>query len=326
MKKFLGCFVAFLLISVLAIPFVSAAEKSKPDIKMTYFAQTRFDATIDDDGLKSDQIKVSRVRIRATGKMLDKLGFFVQLDPGSATTLKDARLRVTIHKYLTLQAGRFLLPFGIQTPMNPYYLTTVDYCQVISKLNKGLWDVGASAYGKYPLNDDISLSYVGAVVNGNTGGYADDNKSKDYLGRVGVSLPSGISVGGSAYIGKKLVKKGEKEEDVTKNRFGGDLKVDYAPFLLKGEFLIGKDDETNSMGFYAIAAYKVLPNLQAAAKFDFLDVNTDKDKDESTIISGGVNYYFSGKNVVQLFYKLMNKPGDVTEHGVIGQLAMTFDM
>jgi hypothetical protein len=193
-------------------------------------------------------------------------------------------------------------------------------------LNKGLWDVGASAYGKYPLNDDISLNYVGAVVNGNTGAYADDNKSKDYLGRVGVSLPSGVSVGGSAYIGKKLVGTDAKEEDATKNRFGVDVKVNYAPLLLESEFLLGKDDETNSVGFYVIAAYKLRPNLQAAAKFDFLDVNTDQDEDESTIISGGVNYFFTGKNVVQLFYKLMNKPGDVTEHGIIGQLAMTFDL
>jgi hypothetical protein len=318
--------VVILFISVLAISIVSAAEKSKPDISMTYFAQTRFDATIDDDGLKNDQFRVSRVRIRATGKMLDKLGFFVQLDPGSSPALKDARLRVNIHKYLTLQAGRFLLPFGIQTPVNPYSLTTVDYCQVISTLNKGLWDIGASVYGKYPLNDKIALSYVGAAVNGNTGGFADNNKSKDYLGRVGLSLPEGISLGGSVYIGKKPKSDEKPDDDVTKNRFGGDLKIDYAPFLLKSEFLIGKDDETDSMGFYAIAAYKVLPNVQLAGKFDFLDVNTDKDDDESTIISGGVNYYFAGQNILQLFYKLMDKPGDTTEHGIIGQLAMTFDL
>jgi hypothetical protein len=193
-------------------------------------------------------------------------------------------------------------------------------------LNKGLWDIGASVYGKYPLNDKIALSYVGAAVNGNTGGFADNNKSKDYLGRVGLSLPEGISLGGSVYIGKKPKSDEKPDDDVTKNRFGGDLKIDYAPFLLKSEFLIGKDDETDSMGFYAIAAYKVLPNVQLAGKFDFLDVNTDKDDDESTIISGGVNYYFAGQNILQLFYKLMDKPGDTTEHGIIGQLAMTFDL
>lgn len=328
MKNFLSYFVAMVFISVLAIPVVSAAEKSKPDISLTCFAQTRFDATIDDDGLKNDQFSVSRVRIRATGKMLNKLGFFAQLDAASSPALKDVRLRANYIPHLTLEAGRFLLPFGIQTPVNPYNLTTVDYCQVISTLNKGLWDVGASAYGKYPLNDKISLSYAGAIVNGNTGDYTDNNKSKDYLGRLGVSLPAGISVGGSAYIGKKpkLDDKGKPtEEDVAKNRFGGDLKVDYAPFLLEGEFILGKDDETNSMGFYAIAAYKVLSNLQVAAKFDFLDVNTDKEKDESTIISGGVNYYFAGNNLVQLFYKLMDK-AEKTEHGVIAQLAMTFDL
>ena len=307
-----------------------ADVKNLKDLKLTCFAQTRFDLAIKDGELEKDQFKVSRVRIRANGKLVDPLSFFVQLDAGSNPALKDIRLRVGYLPHLTLEAGRFLLPFGIQTPMNPYYLTTVDYCQAIATLNKGLWDVGAKAYGKYSLSDTAELNYVGAIVNGNTGGYADDNKSKDFLGRAGISLKDvglkAVGVGGSVYIGKKPVE--GKDEDVTKNRFGGDLKIEQDPILVKGEFLLGKDDETNSMGFYGIAALKALaePKVQLAAKFDYLDVDTDKEDNESTIIAAGVNCYFAAENVLQVFYKLISRtdPDAKTEHGVTVQLGMIF--
>jgi len=327
----INCTVVVLCILALVIPNASMADvKNLKDLKLTCFAQTRFDLALDEDGLKTDQFKVSRVRIRANGKLVDPLSFFVQLDAGSNPALKDIRLRVGCIPNLTLEAGRFLLPFGIQTPMNPYYLTTVDYCQAVAKLNKGLWDVGAKAYGKYSLSDTAQLSYVGAIVNGNTGGYADNNKSKDILGRVGISLKDvgvkSIGVGGSAYIGKKPVE--GKDEDVTKNRFGADLKIEQDPILVKGEFLLGKDAETNSMGFYGIAAFKALskPKVQLAAKFDYLDVDTDKEENETTIIAIGANCYFAAENVLQVFFKLTSKadPKAKTEQGVIVQLGMIF--
>jgi len=337
----LKCTVAVLWILTLAVPIASMADVANlKELKLTCFAQTRFDLVYGEyekegkteTGIISDQFKVSRVRIRANGKLVESLSFFVQLDAGSSPALKDVRLRVPCPfiPNLTYEAGRFLLPFGIQTPMNPYYLTTVDYCQVISTLNKGLWDVGVKAYGKYSLSDAVGLSYVGAIVNGNTGGFADNNKSKDILGRVGIALKDiglkSVGVGGSVYIGKKPVE--GQEDDVTKNRFGGDLKIEQDPILVKGEFLLGKDDEINSMGFYGIAAFKVLskPKLQLAAKFDYLDVDTDVDDNESMIIASGFNCYFAAENVLQVFYKLTDKtdPKAEAEHGVIVQLGMIF--
>ena len=118
-------------------------------------------------------------------------------------------------------------------------------------------------YGKQPVNEQIALNCVAAVVNGNTGGYTDNNKSKDFMGRIGVSLPMGLSLGGSAYIGK--TPKEGVEDDVTKNRFGGDLKLSTGPILVQAEGLLGKNDETNAMGFYALASYKrmtLLPSFE----------------------------------------------------------------
>jgi hypothetical protein len=60
-------------------------------------------------------------------------------------------------------------------------------------------------------------------------------------------------------------------------------------------------------------------------RYDLIDPNTDGEDDSTAGIRFGVNYFIAGNNQVQLFYQLSNRPGDVTGHNIIAQLAMTFD-
>lgn len=327
-----------LLILVAMVYIISPAQatvsESLEQLKLTCFAQTRFDATIGEgaDGdteLKSDQFRVSRVRIRANGKLVENIGFFVQMDAGSSPALKDVRLWVGLGESipLTLEAGRFLLPFGVETPINPYWLTAVDYSLPVRRLMTGLWDIGVKAYGKYLVSNEIALNYVAAAVNGNTGSLTDINKKKDYVGRLGINLPGGISVGGSAYIGKDPVMKSGvwTGDDVDKNRFGGDFKLSFDPILLQAEGLLGKNDETDALGFYILGAYKLIPQLQLVGKFDFFDPDTDAEEDSVNLIRVGINYFIVGNNQLQLFYQLSSLPDDQTDHNFIAQLAMIFE-
>jgi hypothetical protein len=215
----------------------------------------------------------------------------------------------------------------VETPINPYWLPAVDYSLPIKKLMAGFWDVGVKAYGKYPVNEQIALSYVAAAVNGGTGGFTDTNKSKDIVGRLGVSLPMGLSLGGSAYIGKKPVVQDNAwtGDDVTKNRFGGDFKLNLDPILLQAEGLLGKNDDTDAMGFYALGAYKLIPQLQLVGRFGYFDPNTDEDDDHTILIRAGINHFIAGNNQLQLFYQLGSLPDDTTEHNIIAQLAMIFE-
>ena len=117
----------------------------------------------------------------------------------------------------------------------PHSFAKSHYSLPVISMMSALWDVGFKAYGKHPINEQIGLSYVAAVVNGNGGGFADINKKKDFVGRLGVSLPMCVSVGGSAYIGK-APPAGDTGNNVDKNRFGADLKMerraqDYVPTL-----------------------------------------------------------------------------------------------
>ena len=51
-------------------------------------------------------------------------------------------------------------------------------------------------------------------------------------------------------------------EDVDKNRFGADLKLDMDLILLQAEGILGKNDETDALGFYTPGAFKVVPKVQ----------------------------------------------------------------
>jgi hypothetical protein len=328
--RYLKWFVA-LFVVMYSVSFAHAESESLQQLKLTCFAQTRFDAEIGegatgDTELLANQFKVNRVRIRATGKLVKTLGFFVQMDAGSNPALKDARLRVGCPAFpITFEAGRFLLPFGIEAPINPYWLPAVDYSLPVSKMMAGFWDVGAKVFGKIPVNEQVALSYVAAVVNGNTGGYTDTDKNKDFVGRLGISLPMGLSLGGSAYIGKVVAVKEGLEDDVPKNRFGGDIKLANGPALLQAEALLGKNDETDSMGFYALGAFKVLPKVQLVGKFAFYDPDTDEDDDQTTRVQAGANCFIAGNNQLQVFYQFSNNPDDTTSHNIIAQLALMFE-
>lgn len=325
-----------LFVTMFAVSFAHAESESLEQIKLTCYAQTRFDAAFgeNDDGdteLMMDQFRISRVRIRASGNLVRTLSFFVQMDAASNPAIKDARLRVACpRRPLIFEMGRFTVPFGLEAGVNPYWLTAADYSLPIHNgakngLIQGIWDVGAKVYGKYPVNEQFTLHYVAAVLNGDTGGYTDSNKKKDFSGRIGVSLPMNISLGGSAYIGQKPVMRNEMSEDVTKNRFGVDIKVNPGPILLQAEGLLGKNDETDAMGFYVLGAYRILPNIQLVGKFDFFDPDTDREDDSTNCVRVGANCFIAGDNQVQVFYQLTNNPGDSTGHHIVAQLAMVFE-
>ncbi len=326
MKWFLVLFVMMCVVS-----FAHAESESLEQIKLTCFAQTRFDANIGegaegDTELLADQFRISRLRIRANGKLVKTLSFFVQLDAASNPALKDARLRITCPKLpLTFEMGRFLPIFGVEGGVNPYWLTAVDYSLPVIRMFPGLWDVGAKVYGKAAVNEKVGLNYAAAVVNGNAN-YSDNNKKKDFVGRVGVTLPAGVAAGGSVYIGK-AAPPDSVGDDVDKNRFGADIKVVNGPILLQAEGILGKNDKIDAMGFYVLGAYKVTPKVQAVARFDMLDPNTDEesDSDSTSRIRVGGNCFIAGNNQVQIFYELSNLPGDTTGHKIIAQLAMIFE-
>lgn len=319
-----------LFVMICVVSFAHAESKSLEQIKLTCFAQTRFDATFGEgaDGdteLIADQFRISRVRIRASGKLVKTLSFFVQLDAASNPALKDARLRIACPRVpLTFEMGRFLPIFGVEGGVNPYWLTAVDYSLPVIKMFPGLWDVGAKVYGKTAVNEQIGLNYAAAVVNGSSG-YADTNKKKDFVGRLGFTLPMGLAVGGSAYLGQAAPTDGVGD-DVDKNRFGVDLKAVSGPILVQAEAILGKNHETDAMGFYVLGAYKVTPKVQAVGRYDMFDPDTDGEDDSTSRIRAGVNCFIAGSNQVQIFYELSNLPGDTTGHKIIAQLAMIFDV
>jgi hypothetical protein len=86
------------------------------------------------------------------------------------------------------------------------------------------------------------------------------------------------------------------------------------------------DDDVSSSGFYALAACKVIPNLQPVVKYDFWDSDSDIDDNEITKVALGLNYLATPAAKLQLLYEIKNEPKGFEYHNndFIAQWGVTF--
>ncbi len=302
------------------------------DIKITGFGQWwYYYSDAPEPGVS--QFMMQRMRFKAASQMTDKIGFFTQFDFRAAPSvhLLDALLDLKVAPWMTVRAGSFTIPFGIETPISPYNLEAISYSYVVGSgepgtgFFPGLRDVGFQVRGAHqPVN------YVVAFMNGTGLANSDDEKWKNACGRLGFGMP-GIGVGGSflyAFI-HPTDSMGNMIEDSLWNRmrYGADLTVDIANVLVKGEFIMGSEDVTDTstisqMGFYATLGYTfpltdVMPNepgymaVQPVVRYDMWDPDGDTDDDGVNRISAGANFWFDANAKVSAFYEVRSEEADL---------------
>lgn len=306
------------------------------DVKITGFGQWwYYYSDAPDPGVS--KFMMQRMRFKFASQMTEKVGFFTQFDfkASPSVHLLDALLDVKLAPWLKVRAGQFTIPFGIETPVSPFALDAISYSYVVGA-GEGtgffghLRDVGFQLRGAYdPVN------YAVAVMNGKglTGG--DDNKWRDIAGRFGGSK-AGVSAGGSGYYGFRNAIVGYDSltgDPITDPdslwavlRYGFDLKVDIANVLLKGEFIMGSEDVTDTssvsqMGYYAILGYTLVIGeygpeeeeymaFQPLIRYDAWDPNTEVDDNGINRITAGANFWFDRNAKVSAFYEVRSEEGD----------------
>lgn len=72
---------------------------------------------------------------------------------------------------------------------------------------------------------------------------------------------------------------------------GASLQAEYFWGQADGQIT---DSTVRAQGYYAQAGYMILPKLEVAMRYSYLDPNRDQADDNITEILGGVSYYFSG--------------------------------
>lgn len=335
MRRLVACIVLFGFSLAAYVAFAA-------DVKFGGFGQCwYYYSDAPDPGVS--KLMLARMRFKPSLQMTEKVGFFTQFDFRAAPAeihLLDALLDVKLAPWLKVRAGQFTIPFGIETPVSPFALDLISYSYVVGSgegtgFFPGLREVGFQLRGAYdPVNYAVAVMNGKGLVVGNSLN-PEDNKFRDVAGRVGFSK-TGISAGASGYYGFVNATVGYDSLTGTPItdpdslwkliRFGADVAVDIANVLLKGEFIMGSQDVTdtssvNQMGYYATLGYTFpltdygpkeegYMAFQPLVRYDAWDANTDIDDNGISRISAGANFWFDKNAKVSAFYEVRSEEGD----------------
>jgi len=246
----------------------------------------------------------------------DKVKWFMQTEGVGQPYVKDVKLQLFYLPNTEITVGRFIPNFTIYMPSSTAKLDLINYPLVTARY--AMWR-------QCGIQSTTKTEYVNfniGVFNGPKNNWNDDNDAKDILVRADIKATKDVTVGGYHWQGKAV----DGDDDVDKIRTGGLLKAKHEGLSVAAEYIMGKDHETDSAGFYAQAGYKVTPEVQLLARYDAFDPNTDADDDGVTWITGGLNYFIDGYNaMVGVNYIMKSEEGDDVDNNLlIAQLQVLF--
>lgn len=163
--------------------------------------------------------------------------------------------------------------FGARVAVNPFGKMAYDEPD-FARSKKPLLSIGANYFRNTLQNNGTSF----------------ENAASNYAGS------SGWLGAGRTYVSST----GQK---VTVDSYGVDMAFKWMGLAIQGEYLLGQaeNDVTDKLlrahGFYAQAAYMILPKLEAAVRYSYYDKNRDVSNDLKTEVIGAVSYYFNKHNL-----------------------------
>ncbi|HVZ81432.1 MAG TPA: hypothetical protein VHE12_11655 [bacterium] len=264
-----------------------------------------------DYNLAGDYLKHFRIKIQAEPLpgvqvvMVPELaGAFTLLDGYAWLDLNQAFLKGEAPGELSLTAGQFKTPFGLDRMYLPSQLTGVEYSIISGAVfgDKSSWDDGLMAtYKGKDLRVDLAV-VKGLGPNLFTAAYAAttplglSTSNQDYLGRVEVPLFEGqLALGASYYYGTHFSTPGTQGFLAPKSWFGVHAKWKGAPktYEVEAEF-IGRETGTLSAGEAAGVNIQAdawaVPDLQPFVLYDYFENHLTPAASASRM-GGGVNWY-----------------------------------
>lgn len=284
------------------------------------------------------------------GMLGDNLFFEAELEyehSGYEKALEVAAMHYFLNDYITLGAGKFLVPFGIynerlhptwiaKLPVRPLYANQVI---PVSWSEAGVDARGAVSLSKaFNLSNPLDLEYNLYMVNGLEGAegaamkdlrdnITDNNDNIAVGGRIGLRLLPWAEVGGSFYNGAYTA---DGNKDITIG--GADVTLHWDLFKLRGEFARVEQEITHytgrdliKEGYYVEGSYFLsalpVPHLSkcelvaryTASKLDtFTSSTTALGVDDDHRYSLGLNYYIKDSFIFRLAYD-WNKEDKTTE-------------
>jgi phosphate-selective porin OprO/OprP len=267
---------------------------------LTGLFQERYQAFQGTSGI--DGFDTRRARLDFKGAITDHWDYELYIEFAGTPALLDGYTTYKFGDWLHISAGQFKIPFSYESLTSDSQLELLDRSQVEEALNARAKDVignqngrdiGVQINGSFvKFNNAYLFDYTFAVLNGNGINRADNNMNKDVAGRLTVHPITNLAVSYDFYHGRDIY--GTVTTDQLRNRQGIDARYVYGRLSLTAEYDKGIDAAIHRDGWYAQAAYFIVPKkLQFAAKYDTYDPNRVILTDRSTWYIGGINYFFN---------------------------------
>lgn len=259
--------------------------------------------------------KIRRARLGLGGEILKNVTYKIQVETVMNPILLEIQVEARLFEQAALRFGQFKVPFSLENLTSSAGLDTINRSQVVELLcpgrdnkNKGR-DIGIAVEGRYSV-----LEYTLGIFNGAGINRMDDNKYKDFAGRLLVMPLDSLSLGAALYRGKTTSAGGVQFD---KRRTGFELQFSKNKFTIKGEYIFGEDGQVKKSGWYVQGGFDFIPGkIQGVVKYDSLDLNRDISGNRGDVFTLGINWFLAKRTKLQVNYEFHgeeqgNVPGDV---------------
>lgn len=322
MKKFTILFAALVMFAINANSQGCSEPASSDGINVFGFLQTQYDYNLLDD--PESNFGFNRARIGVQGAIPYDFSYYVLLETspfkkdGPKAYLLDAFITYSRFSFAKVSVGSFKNPFGLElsTPCNA--LHTINRSKVVNELTAPDRDMGFMLLGG---SDTTLFRYAVSVTNGTGLLVKDIDTYKDVIGRVLFQPTDWMHVGGSFKTGKSVNVTDPTLGDNKTTRFGAELEVNFANFLVQGEYIYGKDDGAYTVGggcggdptvvqgsiersgMFVTALYNTPWNLQPVIKYENYNNDMSLTNNMEQITTFGFNYFFNDWTRLQVNYE-----------------------
>ena len=261
-------------------------------ITPTGYMQTGFSTDFSQGQDPNSSFYVKRVRVSLLGTLLQnpnygKLEYKVQADLAGSPKLVDYFLKYTLRDEFGVQLGQFKTPLSIEnSEYPPVKLEMIDYSLIVQRMCRmstadvsGISatgrEMGIQFFGKlFPMAPGHHLvQYNLAVYNGNGINKMDDDKRKDFMGRLMVFPLKELCVAG--YYMRTLGPPPEIAPEYNVydwyvyDRYGGGLAYTSKYGWLRGEYMAGHALGYRSHGAYGTIGYNINKDLAVGFRYDY---------------------------------------------------------
>lgn len=257
--------------------------------------------------------EIRRARIGVQGSLYEPYRFQIELNTlPSGVDLDSAYLRYVGIPEASIEFGKNKPRFGHEENTSSANILTVERSNLTNTLNGGK-PVGLRVFGGLGV-----VEYYAGIFNGPNSGVVNPTDGIGFLynASLGLNLDDVVGEGRSLRLRADVLYNDFEEEDGYGFETSGAFSLHFAmnPFDIRAEYMLGEDFSGNTLqGFYIMPSIKLTSQLEAVARYEFIDSDTNNIRhqsryarrqsglsgrgDEYQAIYVGANYYVLGNNL-----------------------------